>query len=135
MRATATFSTTKLQLIDVCGGDPVTTALPLIVKTMEKILTGEAEGRSTTIFTTVFDTNIGFGSYVAMESFIGSLNGLEGASNFIHCASTKGGDRADEFFLIVDGSGTGGLGAISGSGGIRVDEAGKHHIWFDYEIS
>ncbi|WP_208862388.1 DUF3224 domain-containing protein [Bosea lupini] len=63
------------------------------------------------------------------------MNELEGAFNFIHCASTKGGDPANEFCLIVDGSGTGGLGAISGSGGIRVCEAGKHHIWFDDEIS
>ena len=76
----------------------------------------------------------GIGTYVAIESFAGSLNGLEGSFNFIHCASTRGRDRSNEFFLIVDGSGTGRLHGISGSGGIRIDEAGTHHLWFDYNL-
>ena len=134
MRAHATFSTTNLNSVHVHGGDPVTTALPVMVKTMEKTLSGEAEGRSTTIFTAAFDQNAGIGSYIAMESFAGSLNGLEGAFNFIHSASTRGRDRSDEVFRIVDGSGTDGLEGISGSGGITIDETGRHHIWFDYDI-
>ncbi|PZO78720.1 MAG: DUF3224 domain-containing protein [Mesorhizobium amorphae] len=134
MRATATFSIANLKSVDVQEGAPVSTALPLTVKTMEKTLSGEAEGRSRTVFAAAFDQEAGIGTYVAIESFAGSLNGLEGSFNFIHCASTRGRDRSNEFFLIVDGSGTGRLHGISGSGGIRIDEAGTHHLWFDYNL-
>jgi|SRR3954454_15570675 hypothetical protein len=49
---------------------------------------GEISGRSTTIFTSAFDEAAG-GTYVALESFEGSLRGAAGTFNFVHSASTS----------------------------------------------
>jgi Protein of unknown function (DUF3224) len=114
--------------------DPAT-ALPVGVATMDKRYEGAVDGRSTTVFTSAFDGDRGVGTYVAMESFAGTLDGVAGTFNFVHSATTTGADRAHEFFLVVPGSGTGGLAGIGGSGGLAVDAAGRHEIWFDYELS
>ena len=49
------------------------------------------------------------GTYVAMESFDGALDGAVGTFNFVHAATTEGGDGAHEHFAVVPGSGTGRL--------------------------
>jgi hypothetical protein len=69
-----------------------------------------------------------------MESFEGSVGGVEGAFNFAHSASTAGTGRSDEFFTIVHASGTGALAGIRGAGGMAVDADGTHRIWFEYEL-
>lgn len=86
----------------------VTTGLPVGVATMEKQFEGEVVGGSATIFTAAFDQGTGVGTYLAMESFEGSLGGRAGAFNFVHSATTSGSDRSAEFFSIVPSSGTGG---------------------------
>lgn len=134
MKAAATFSTRDFIATGVCPVPSVATALPVGVSTMEKRYSGEIEGRSATVFTAAFDQTKGIGSYLAMESFEGTVNGQEGTLNFVHSASTSGSDRANEFFCIVDGSGTGNLKGISGTGGIKIDPDGTHHIWFDYGL-
>jgi hypothetical protein len=114
---------------------PIETAVPVGVATMEKQYEGEVAGRSATLFTAAFDQTTGVGTYVAMESFDGSLHERAGAFNFAHSATTSGTDRAAEFFVIVPGSGTGDLTGITGSGGLAVDEDGTHRVWFDYELA
>ncbi len=69
-----------------------------------------------------------------MESFEGSLHGRAGSFNFAHSATTRGTDRAAEFFTIVPSSGTGDLGTITGTGGLSIDDDGTHRLWFEYEI-
>jgi hypothetical protein len=101
---------------------------------MEKSFDGEIVGRAATLFTAAFDRAAGVGSYVAMESFEGTLHGRKGTFNFIHTASTSGTDRKDEFFVIVRASGTGELTGIQGTGGMRVEPDGTHCIWFDYDL-
>ena len=114
--------------------DPVT-AVSVGVATMEKHYSGDIEGRSATLFTSAFDHSAGVGTYVAMESFEGSLNGAVGTFNFAHSATTSGGsDRSHEFLVIVPSSGTGSLAGISGDGAIAIDPDGTHRISFDYEI-
>ena len=108
----------------------MTSALPVGVATMEKRYSGDVEGRSATIFTSAFDPASGTGTYVAMETFEGSLGGVDGGFCFVHAASTTGTDRNDEWFLIVPSSGTGGLAGIRGSGSMTND----HAITFDYEL-
>ena len=110
------------------------TGLPVGVSTMEKRYEGEVVGRSATLFTAAFDQSSGVGTYVAMESFEGTVDGRTGAFNFAHSATTGGTDRGDEFFTIVPGSGTGALAGIHGNGGMVIDADGTHRIWFDYEI-
>jgi hypothetical protein len=44
----------------------------------------------------------------------------------ITSATTRGTDRAADFFVIVPSSGTGKLAGITGTGGIAIDADGTH---------
>lgn len=134
MRATATFTVKSFAATDVIPDPDIPTATPVAIARLEKHFDGEAVGRAATLFTSAFDQLAGRGTYVAMESFEGSLNGLAGTFNFAHSATTAGTDRTAEFFTIVPHSGTGELSDITGSGGMAVDADGGHRIWFDYEL-
>jgi hypothetical protein len=134
MRAEGTFSVVAFAPTEVVPTPAVVTALPVGVATMEKRFEGDVKGRSATLFTSAFDQATGVGTYVAMESFEGVVGGREGSFNFVHSATTSGSDRSPEFFLLVPGSGTGGLTGITGTGGLRVDADGTHRIRLDYEF-
>ncbi|WNI24165.1 DUF3224 domain-containing protein [Streptomyces sp. ITFR-16] len=134
MRASGTFTVTSFVPAGLKPEPEVTTALPVGLATIVKSFEGEVTGRSTTLFTAAFDQDSGVGTYIAMESFEGALDGHEGAFNFVHSAATSGSDRANEFFTIVPSSGTGALAGISGGGGLAVDEDGTHRIWFDFDL-
>jgi hypothetical protein len=112
----------------------VQTGRPVGLAVLTKEFDGQIAGSSVTLFTAAFDQTTGAGTYVAMESFEGSVNGLTGTLNFAHSATTSGADRTAEFFTIVPGSGTGELEGITGGGGLRVTADGAHEIWFDYEL-
>ena len=133
MRATGTFKVASFTPAPVPGPD-IETALPVGVATMEKQFDGEISGRAATLFTAAYDPAADTGTYVAMESFEGSVQGRAGAFNFAHSATTTGAGRGAEFLVIVPGSGTGDLAGITGTGGLAVDADGTHRIWFDYEI-
>jgi hypothetical protein len=135
MRATGTFSVKSFTPTSLAPEPAITTALPVGVSTMEKHFEGGIAGRSATLFTAAFDQATGVGAYVAMESFEGSVDGRDGAFNFVHSASTSGDDRSAEFFSIVASSGTGQLAGISGTGGMTIDPDGTHRIWLEYEVA
>jgi Protein of unknown function (DUF3224) len=135
MRANGTFSVKAFNPTSLTPEPVINTALPVGVAIIEKLFEGDIVGRSATVFTAAFDQATGAGTYVAMESFEGSVAGRDGAFNFVHSASTIGSDRSAEFFAIVPSSGTGQLAGISGAGGLAVDVDGTHRIWLDYEIS
>ena len=82
MRASGTFTVKAFVPTELQPNPPVSTALPVGVATMEKHFEGEVTGRSATLFTAAFDQATGVGTYVAMESFEGSLNGRAGSFNF-----------------------------------------------------
>ncbi|MFD1657540.1 DUF3224 domain-containing protein [Streptomyces caeni] len=134
MRADGTFTVKTFVPTELKPEPTVSTGLPVGVATMEKHFEGEISGRSATLFTAAFDQTTGVGTYVAMESFEGSLSGREGCFNFVHSATTTGEDRTAEFFTIVPTSGTGELAGIFGAGGLAVDADGTHRIWFDYQL-
>ncbi|MFF4401101.1 DUF3224 domain-containing protein [Streptomyces sp. NPDC001480] len=135
MRATGTFTVNAFVPTELQPEPAVPTGLPVGVATMEKRFEGEVTGRSATLFTAAFDQATGVGTYVAMESFEGSLHGREGAFNFVHSATTSGSDRTAEFFTVVPSSGTGELAGISGAGGIAIGADGTHRIWFEYSLA
>jgi len=135
MRATGTFSVKSFTPTSLTPEPAIVTALPVGVSTMEKHFEGAIVGRSATLFTAAFDAATGVGTYVAMESFEGSVDGKDGAFNFVHSASTSGSDQSAPFFSIVPSSGTGQLAGISGAGGMAIDPDGTHRIWLDYEIT
>ena len=134
MRAEGTFSVVRFTPTEVKPEPAVETALPVGVATMEKQYEGAIAGRSATIFTSAFNAATGSGTYVALESFDGSVGGRQGAFNFVHSATTSGSDTSHAFFLVVPRSGTGALAGITGTGGLRVDADGTHRFWLDYEL-
>ncbi|MFI9355721.1 DUF3224 domain-containing protein [Streptomyces lydicus] len=133
MRASGTFKVAGFTPAPV-PGPTVETAMPVGVATMDKQYEGDVAGHSATLFTAAYDQATGTGTYVAMESFEGALHGQSGSFNFAHSATTSGGGREKEFFVIVPASGTAALAGITGTGGITVDADGTHRIWFDYEL-
>ncbi|WP_194826107.1 DUF3224 domain-containing protein [Nocardia sp. XZ_19_231] len=135
MKAIGTFEVTAFDPTELTPQPPIVTGMPVGISTMTKSFAGEIEGLSATLFTAAFDMDTGAGTYLAMESFEGALNGKAGAFNFVHSATTAGSDRTDEFFHIVPSSGTGELTGITGTGALYVDAEGGHHIWFEYELS
>jgi hypothetical protein len=134
MRVTGTFTTKDFAPASVFAEPPIRAALDMSVATMEKQYSGEVTGRSATIFTSAFDPELGVGTYVAMEAFEGALDGHEGTFAFVHSASTTGSDRANEYFLIVPGSGTGALAGITGTGALEIDAEGVHRMTFEYTL-
>jgi Protein of unknown function (DUF3224) len=134
MRANGTFSVKAFNPTSIAPEPAIETALPVGVALMVKHYEGAIEGRSATVFTAAFDQTAGVGTYVAMESFAGTVAGREGAFNFVHSASTTGADRTAGYFAIVPSSGTGQLAGISGIGDLVIDPDGTHRIWLDYEI-
>ncbi|MGW4804859.1 DUF3224 domain-containing protein [Kitasatospora sp. NPDC004272] len=133
MRASGTFTVLDFTPAPVPESG-VKTGAGVGVATMRKEFAGEVEGRSDTLFTAAYDQAAGVGTYLAMESFAGSLHGVAGTFNFAHSATTLGTARDDEYFVIVPGSGTAALTGITGTGDIVVDEDGTHHIHLDYTL-
>lgn len=132
MTSTSTFTTSDFEITDYVPA--ITTGLPTGHLRMNKTYVGQVAGRSVTAFTSAFDQSSGVGTYVAMESFEGTVDGRHGAFNFVHAASTSGSDRSDEYGLIVPGSGTGELDGIRGTVRLRIDADGTHHMDFDHNL-
>jgi hypothetical protein len=135
MRTEGTFSVKAFNPASLTPEPAIAAALPVGVAIIEKRFDGDIAGRSEAVFTSAFDQATGVGSYVAMESFEGAVDGREGAFSFLHLASTSGSDRSAEYFAIVPSSGTGQLAGISGAGGLVIDADGTHHMWLDYELA
>ena len=134
MEASGTFKSVTFEPMDLPAEPHFETGLPVGFVVMEKKYDGEVQGRSATWFVSAYSQSSNVGTYMALESFEGSLNGAEGAFNFAHSGTIAGSERTGEYFTIVPTSGTGGLEGIRGSGGMAIDSDGTHRVWFDYEI-
>jgi len=133
MRTSSTFSVKDFTPSDFAP--EIETALATGHAHMVKEFAGGLEGRALAQFSAAYDQGAGVGTYVAMESFEGSVDGRAGSFNFAHSATTDGGpERLNEFFLIVPASGTGDLQGITGTGSIAVDADGTHRLELDYEL-
>ncbi|HEX2894840.1 MAG TPA: DUF3224 domain-containing protein [Marmoricola sp.] len=134
MQTTSTFT---VESFDAAELEPpaTVTGTPVGVARMIKQFRGGLEGRAETLFTSAFDQDRGVGTYLAMESFTGSLDGRAGTVNLAHTATTDGGpERLHEVVVIVPGSGTEGLEGMTGTGRIRIDADGTHHLDLEYEL-
>ena len=132
-RSEGTFEVASFTPVAAEPAVDVTTAMQVGVATMEKRYAGAVEGVSATLFSGGQGSD-GSGTYVAVESFRGSLDGRAGSFVFVHAASTHGEDRYGEHFAVAQGSGTGDLTGIAGTGGMTVDDDGTHRVWFDWTV-
>jgi hypothetical protein len=134
MHTTSTFTVEIFAPTDLAPPD-TRTGTPVAVARMVKLFRGGLEGRAETLFTSAFDQAKGIGTYVAMESFLGTLDGRSGTLNLAHTATTDGGpERLHEIVVIVPASGTGELVGVTGTGRMRIEEDGSHHLDLDYEL-
>jgi hypothetical protein len=132
MDTTSTFIVTEFNPSD--QELDVETALPTGLATITKRFSGAIEGHSQALFCSAFDPTHG-GTYVALESFGGQVDGRHGTFSFAHAATTGAdGERTDGWFTIVAGSGTGELAGIHGTGDIVIDANGAHHLNLTYEL-
>lgn len=112
----------------------ITVGLPTGHMHMVKEYTGAVQGRSITQFSYVYEQGRG-GTYVATETFEGSVAGRSGGLAWVHSATDHGdGRRVEEFFLVVPGSGTGHLAGIGGGGAIEIDDDGVHRVVLDVTL-
>jgi hypothetical protein len=133
MRAECTFEVLSFEPTEY--ESPIATGVAIGFAYMDKVFHGELSGRSRTQFTSAFDATTQTGTYLAMESFEGAVNGRSGSFNFAHMASTDGTERSDFQLVIVPSSGTGELIGISGRGDLLIDQDGTHRIALDYELA
>ena len=113
---------------------PVTTGVDVGHAHMVKQFTGAIEGTAYTQFSAAYSMETGIGTYVALESFEGSIDGRSGTLNFAHTATTTGADKTAELLVIVPSSGTGELAGITGSGSLEIDADGVHRLQVNYEL-
>lgn len=132
--AEGTFTVEKVTPVETEDDAIVTTALPTGVAVMTKVFDGDIRGRATTLFTAAFDPESGRGTYIAMESFTGTVQDVTGSFAFIHSASTTGRDRSNEYFVVVPDSGTDGFAGATGSGTMAIDADGTHRITLDITL-
>ena len=133
MRATSTFTTSDIRPEEREIG--IATGVDVGLMTFTKTFTGDIEGRAETLFTSAYSHATGTGTYLALESFAGSIGGRSGTVNLAHTATTTGSDRTHHLLVIVPASGTGELAGITGTGSLDIDADGTHHLNLDYELS
>lgn len=120
------------------GGPPnIRAGLAIGHDHLVKTYVGQIDGRSLTEFTGAYSPECGgTGTYVAMESFEGSVNGLEGTFLFAHTGTVIRGAVSDDdhLLVIVPSSGTQELTGIRGRGRIGVDPDGTHTLVLAYDF-
>ncbi|MEZ9198242.1 DUF3224 domain-containing protein [Shewanella sp. 10N.286.54.B9] len=98
-----------------------------------KLFSGGIAGTSEGQMLSKRTATVGSAAYVAIETFVGTIDGRQGEISFHHTGvMDKGIDSLS--VLVVPDSGTAELAGISGSMMIKI-ESGVHRYHFDYEIN
>jgi hypothetical protein len=132
MQATSTFTTADYRPEE--RKIPIVTGVDVGLMTFSKTLIGDIDGHAETLFTSAYSHETATGTYLAMESFTGSIGGRSGTVNIAHTATTTGSERTHHLMVIVPASGTGELAGITGTGSLDIDTDGTHHLSLDYEL-
>lgn len=107
--------------------------VPVGIARMRKLFNGAIEGESQTLFCSAFDPASETGTYVALDTFRGTVDGRYGGLVLAHSATTiAGGEMREAMMVIVPGSGTDALTGMSGTGAIVIDPDGTHHLRLNY---
>ena len=109
--------------------DGVKLATVAVSKTWHGPMSGESTARLLTAGGVVPTS----AAYVAIERFVGSVDGVEGSFVLQHSAVMSGGDGSMTVTVVPD-SGTGKLTGLSGT--LRIDRQadGTHSYRLDYEV-
>ncbi|MDN5821157.1 MAG: DUF3224 domain-containing protein [Brachybacterium sp.] len=95
---------------------------------LSKTWTGALEGTSRGVMLTAGDPAGGSASYIATETFEGTLDGRDGSLTFQQLG-TMADDEPELRYIIAPGSGTGALAGITGTLTIgAIDEEGRHQV-------
>ena len=100
-------------------------------RTLEKVFTGGLEGTSEGQMLSVFNPLKGSGSYVAIETFTGTLDGKKGSFSLAHLGTMQGG-KAVLHVAVVPDCGTGELVGLTGT--MTIDPANGHAYVFEYTL-
>ena len=133
--ARSTFTVASFEPVD--WSPDISTGLPTGHAHLVKEFTGSIQGRAVTQFSYAYDESSNTGTYLALESFDGRVDGLGGAFNVVHSSTVEGGPPGpslSDFCQIVPGSGTRELSGIAGTGAVRVDVDGSHHFELNYQL-
>lgn len=99
---------------------------------LDKIYQGGLEGAGKGQMLTAGSPEQGSAGYVALERFVGRLDGREGAFTLMHRGTMSPAGQTLEV-TVVPGSGDGGLAGISGTLEIRIE--GRDHFYdFAYTL-
>ena len=108
--------------------------LPTARFRLDKTFSGELTGRAVGVMLSVGAPKPGTaGSYVALDQFVGTLSGRQGAFVLVHRGVMSKAGVADLDVRIATDSGTGELTGIAGSLKIEVRE-GQHYYDLDYTL-
>lgn len=99
---------------------------------LDKHFHGELEGPSKGEMLAMGDPG-GWGVYVAIERFAGTLSGRTGSFALYH-GGTRTGSGQTLSIKVVPGSGSGELEGISGTMAIEIAPDGAHDYVFDYQL-
>lgn len=98
-----------------------------------KLFSGDIAGTSEGQMLSKRTATVGSAAYVAIETFVGAIDGRQGEVSFHHTGvMDKGADSLS--VLVVPDSGTGELVGITGSMMIKI-ESGVHRYHFEYQIN
>lgn len=105
---------------------------PIGKMSLDKAYHGPLEATAKGEFLSVMGEAKGSAGYVAMERVTGKLDGKTGSFALMHFGTMHQGQQHLRI-EVVPGSGTGELGGLSGTMGIRI-EGGKHFYDFEYTL-
>jgi hypothetical protein len=100
---------------------------------IDKTFHGELEGHSVGEMMATQSPDKSSGGYVALERVTATLQGRRGTFALQHSATMDRGKRTLNI-SVVPGSGTDGLGGITGTLGIDIAADGKHTYVFEYTL-
>lgn len=129
MRANSTF---EIKSWDEKPYDEFENGRKLTRAGVKRMYHGDIEGESSTEYLMAYAAD-GSASFVGMERVVGKLGGRAGSFVLQHSGTFTGG-VASASWLVVPGSGTGGLSGLSGEGKSSISHAEQYAMALDYRF-
>ena len=112
--------------------DEAAQAVGAMRMSFDKEFEGPLSGKSFVSMMGVMNREIGSGAYVALEKFMGKLEGRAGSCGMQHSSSMDRG-KPTQSILVIPDSGTDGLAGLRGEMTIDIIDE-QHYYTFTYEL-